>query len=72
MGRRRIYNERRIATAVRLPESVHERLRGVADDREVSANLIITRAITEYLERLPSVDVALKVKGSRPKPQGSS
>ena len=59
MGRPPVSNERRIATAVRLPESVHRKLHLVASDRDVSANLIITRAVTEYLERLPSVEQVL-------------
>jgi len=59
MGRPRITEERRIATAVRLPESLHERLRLAASDRDVSTNLLVTRAVTEYLERLPAAEVSL-------------
>jgi predicted transcriptional regulator len=65
MGRPRISDERRIATAIRLPESVHRKLKLAADDREVSANLIVTKAVTEYLERLPSADQALQRKRTR-------
>lgn len=60
MGRPRVTSERRIATAVRLPESIHRRLHLAANDRDVSANLLITRAVDEYLDRLPSADVALR------------
>ncbi len=59
MGRPRVSDERRIATAVRLPESVHRRLQDAARDRDVSANLIVTRAVEEYLDRLPSADAVL-------------
>ena len=59
MGRPRVSDERRIATAVRLPESVHRRLQDAARDRDVSANLIVTRAVEEYLDRLPRADAAL-------------
>ena len=59
MGRQPVSNERRIATAVRLPESIHQRLHRVADERAVSANLIVTRAVADYLDRLPSTDEAL-------------
>ena len=59
MGRPRVSDERRIATAVRLPESVHRRLQAAARDRGVSANLIVTRAVEEYLDRLPSADAVL-------------
>lgn len=65
MGRPRVTDEKRVTTAVRLPESVHSRLRDAATDRDVSANLIITRAVTEYLERLPAAEQVLT-----PEPRG--
>lgn len=67
MGRPRICDERRIATAVRLPESLHRRLQLAARDRDVSANLLITRAVDEYLERLPRAEEVLAPKRSRAK-----
>lgn len=72
MGRPRVSDERRIATAVRLPESIHRRLQLAASDRDVSANLLITRAVDEYLERLPSADKVLTPKRSRVKRGGES
>ncbi len=72
MGRPRISDERRIATAVRLPESIHRRLQLAATDRDVSANLLITKAIEAYLDRLPSADKVLTPKRSRPKRGGAS
>lgn len=48
-----------MATAVRLPVSVHERLHDAAADRDVSANLLVTRAVTEFLDRLVPVDAAV-------------
>ncbi|MHB8247065.1 MAG: hypothetical protein ACYDGN_17315 [Acidimicrobiales bacterium] len=57
MGRPRTYLEPRRATAVRLPVSLHERLRSEADVRLVSANLLIERAISEFLDRLPPAEV---------------
>lgn len=45
-----------MATAVRLPESLHRRLHHAAADRDVSANLLVTKAVREYLDRLPSAD----------------
>ena len=57
MTRPRVYNEARVATAVRLPESLHKRLQQVAEDRDVSANLLITKAVGDYLDRLaPKAD----------------
>jgi len=72
MGRPRVSSERRIATAVRLPESVHRALHLAATDRGVSANLIITRAVTEYLERLPSLEQVLGRERSRAQPGRAS
>jgi predicted transcriptional regulator len=59
MARPRRYEERRVATAVRLPESVHRRLQQAATERDVSANLLVTRAVSEFLDRLPSADAVL-------------
>ncbi len=59
MGRPRLSDEPRIATAVRLPESVHRRLHDAANERDVSVNLLVTRAVIEYLDRLPSADEVL-------------
>jgi len=67
-----VSSERRIATAVRLPESVHRELHLAASDRDVSANLIITRAVTEYLDRLPSLDQSLGREPSRARHAGAS
>lgn len=72
MGRPRITEERRVATAVRLPESLHRRLQLAATDRDVSANLLITRAVTEYLERLPTAEATLEANRRRPTRGGRS
>ena len=53
MPRPRTYEEPRVATAVRLPESIHRRLHDAASDRDVSANLLVIRAVSELLDRLP-------------------
>ena len=44
----------RVATAVRLPEPVHRRLREHAEMRDVSVNWLVTRAIEQFLDGLPS------------------
>ena len=64
MARPKTYQEPRVATAVRLPASVHRRLHQAAMDRDVSANLIVTRALTEYLDRLVPVAEALSAHSS--------
>lgn len=53
MARPRLYDEPRIATAIRLPGDLHEKLRLEALRRQVSANLLVERAIAVYLDRLP-------------------
>ncbi len=49
MARPRIYEEHRVATAVRLPASVHAELRRLARARDVSVNYLVTRAVEELL-----------------------
>ena len=63
MGRPRTFDEPRVATAVRLPASVHRRLQDAARDRDVSVNLLVTRAVCELLDRLPTVDEELAAPG---------
>ena len=45
-----------MTTAVRLPESMHERLTKEAETRDVSVNLLVTKAIDAYLEALVPVE----------------
>ena len=59
MGRPRVCEEDRKVTAVRLPTSLHERLHRSAGERGVSANELVTRAVEEYLGRLPPLEVVL-------------
>jgi hypothetical protein len=68
MARPRTYEERRIATAVRLPESLHRRLHEAASDRDISVNLLIIRAVSEFLDRLPTADATLGKRKSRMRP----
>jgi hypothetical protein len=53
MARPRIYEEKRVTTAVRLPESAHDELRKAALERDVSVNYLINRAVDHYLRDLP-------------------
>lgn len=50
-GRPREYDDRKVIT-VRLDRQVHERLADVADDRGVSVNFLVCRALEEFLPRL--------------------
>jgi predicted HicB family RNase H-like nuclease len=56
MARPKVYEEPRVATAVRLPEELHQRLKNAADDRDVSVNRLVIRALDEYLSRLKSAE----------------
>lgn len=55
MGRPKKYLERRVTTAVRLPESLHRQLQEVADERDTSINHLITKAAQTYLTTLPAL-----------------
>jgi len=56
VARPRISDEPRVLTAVRLPESLHDRLHREAGERQVSANLLVTKAVAAYLDQLPPVE----------------
>ena len=45
--------EKRVATAVRLPESLHHQLQDQADLRDVSVNFLVVRAVAQYLQNAP-------------------
>jgi predicted transcriptional regulator len=54
-----LVEEPRVSTQVRLPKSLYARLKLAAEDRDVSANRILTRALTEFLDRLEPSEVVL-------------
>jgi hypothetical protein len=56
VARPRVYDEERVATAVRLPRALHEQLHEAADERQVAANLLIVKAIERFLAQLTPVD----------------
>jgi hypothetical protein len=53
VSRPRVYDEPRVATAIRLPTSLHEELQSVASERDVSVNFLVTRAVSTFLAQLP-------------------
>ena len=55
MGRPKTYDEPRVATAIRLPVSLRTDLQAAATERDVSVNFLVTRAVADYLRRLPPV-----------------
>jgi predicted HicB family RNase H-like nuclease len=56
MGRPRVHAEDRVTTAVRVPKTLHERVRSVAEERQVGVNFLMVRALEEYLDRLVPID----------------
>lgn len=51
IGRPRVYAEPRVSTGIRLPKSLHEQLLAMADERDVSVNWLMTRALERYVEQ---------------------
>ncbi len=45
-----------MATAIRLPVSLREALHAAARARDVSVNFLVTRAVEEFLAKLPPGD----------------
>jgi predicted HicB family RNase H-like nuclease len=66
MARPKVYDERRVTTAIRLPESLHDRLRAEADARQVSVNYLVTHALADYLARLVPAHDAVRVSRTMP------
>lgn len=60
MARPKVYDERRVTTAVRLPASLHDRLRDTADERDVSANYLVIKAVSDYLDRLAPAEESIR------------
>jgi hypothetical protein len=59
MSRPKLYDEPRVATAIRLPTSLYEELQSAAGARDVSVNFLVTRAVSSFLAQLPPADADL-------------
>lgn len=46
----------RTTTAIRFPEDVHQRLKEAADERDLSINFMVVKAVEEMLENLVPAD----------------
>jgi hypothetical protein len=66
MSRPKIYTEPRVATAVRLPSSLHGELQNAATERDVSVNFLVTRAVSAYLAQLPPPGADLPTEEAPP------
>ena len=60
MSRPKLSVERRVSTAIRIPESMHEELRRLAGDRDVSVNYLIVKAVRDLLARMSPADQDLR------------
>lgn len=45
-----------MTTAIRFPEPLHERLKKAAEERDLSINFLVVKAVEEFLERLVPAD----------------
>jgi predicted HicB family RNase H-like nuclease len=52
MARPTEYDEPRVTKALRIPTELDSRLKAVARERGISANVLINAALNDYLERL--------------------
>lgn len=57
---RRVANSKasrtRVSTAIRLPTELHAELQRHAEERDVSVNFLVTRAVDHYLRQLGPAD----------------
>lgn len=52
------------ATAIRFPPELHEALRQAADDRDLSINYLVVKAVEDFLPRLiPASELRLTREG---------
>lgn len=52
MARPKVHKERRITTAIRVPEQLHGQLSEAAEERDLSVNYLVVRAIEDFMNRL--------------------
>lgn len=64
MARPKKYNHERVTTAVRMSKDLQKRLKDAADERDISANLLAVKAITDYLDHLVPTDEILQRRRS--------
>ncbi len=46
----------RLTTGIRFPEHLHRRLKEAADERELSINFLVVKAVEEFLDNLIPAD----------------
>jgi predicted HicB family RNase H-like nuclease len=58
MERPRTHTDPRITTAVRLPQSLYERLKDEAAERDTSLNHLVVKGPPDNIDRLPPLEVS--------------
>lgn len=56
----------RTSTAVRFPPELHERLQAAANERDVSINWVVNKAVEEFLDMLIPVEEMVWTRRSEP------
>lgn len=56
MARPKKYLERRVTTAIRMPERLHRTLEETAHERDTSINHLMVKAAEFYLRHLPPME----------------
>lgn len=49
-------SKQRTTTAIRFPDEIHERLKQAADERDLSINFLVVKAVEEFLDNLLPAD----------------
>jgi predicted HicB family RNase H-like nuclease len=55
MARPRIHPDDRVTTAIRIPKELHEQLRQAAEERQLSVNYLVVKALEDFVEHLVPV-----------------
>lgn len=66
VGRPRTEPKDRIATAIRFAPDLHERLLLAADERDLSVNWLVNRAVADFLDRLLPLDQIVLTRDREP------
>lgn len=48
--------KQRTTTAIRFPEQLHDQLKAAAEERDLSINFLVVKAVEDFLERLVPAD----------------
>ena len=53
-------SKQRTATAIRFPDDLHDQLKRAADERDLSINYLVVKAVEQFLPRLiPAEELTL-------------